>query len=80
MRPPEVGFVLVVLSAVSGGYLFSSNQLSMLILKSTWEPKLPGLVGVTWKMGASGIKWVPVSFLSLLSEYSLSRPKDLPTA
>jgi len=56
-------------------YLFSSNQLSTLVLASRGSPKLLGRDEVTQYIGLSVVRMLLVSFLFLRSLYSCMMPK-----
>ena len=56
-------------------YLFSSNQLSTLVLASRGSPKLLGRDEVTQYIGLSVVSKLLVSFLFFLSLYSCMMPK-----
>jgi hypothetical protein len=58
-------------------YLFSSNQLSTLVLVSIGSPKFEGLEDVTQNLGSSVHNKLLVSFLFFLSLYSYKIPKFL---
>ena len=60
-----------------GAYLFSSNQLSTLVLVSMGSPKLEGLDEVTQNFGSSVQSTLLMSFLFFLSLYSWMIPKFL---
>lgn len=75
MSSPDLCFVFIMYSSQSIlMYLFSSNQLSIVVLKSMWSPKFPGLDDVTKKLCFSGTRCVPDSFLVERLLYSLMKP------
>jgi len=61
-------------------YLFSSNQLSTLVLVSTGSPKLDGLDEVTQNLFSSLQSKLLINFLFFLSLYSWMIPKFLKAA
>ncbi len=58
-------------------YLFSSNQLSTLVLVSIGSPKFEGLDEVTQNFASSVQSTLLISFLFFLSLYSWMIPKFL---
>ena len=58
-------------------YLFSSNQLSTLVLVSRGSPKLEGLEEVTQNLFSSLQSKLLINFLFFLSLYSWMMPKFL---
>lgn len=74
---PDTSLDFIFLSMNPNTYLFSSNQLSTVVLVSMGSPKLDGLEEVTQNFGSSVQSTLLISFLFFLSLYSYTIPNPL---